>query len=125
MATDIIFLVIIITFCIIGACKGFIKGIGGLLAVLVSWFVSKSLSLPISIWIFKSYNLSNPINQAMSIMRGEAADYGNIVTNSIPGIRLPNILGITDGISQAVMNTFNIGFYKKMKYLTKRLNINI
>lgn len=107
MTTDVVFLTIIIAFCVIGASKGFIKSVGGLLAVLVSWFVSKSLSLPISMWIFKSFDLANPINQAMSIFRGEATDYGTIVTNGIPGIRLPNVLGLTDCISQAVMNTFN------------------
>jgi uncharacterized membrane protein required for colicin V production len=89
---DIIFLVIITSFCAIGVKKGCIKSIGGLLAVIVSWLASRTVAAQVSRCLF-NYFVSKPqIDSVVSIFNDENGS--NIITETIniPIINVWNII---------------------------------
>lgn len=106
MTTDIIFLGIITVFCVIGAKRGFIKNVGSLLSVMVSWILSRVLATSISTQILIHFNIGSYIDGVLSAFNSGLTDYGNIVVNGIPCIQMPNISGL--GFVQAVSSAMNV-----------------
>lgn len=105
LSTDLIFLAIIVVYAIVGARKGCIKSIGGLIAMVLSWIISRAAALPVTIELFKNFNLEAKITEFMSMINMGIVESGNLVNEGV------NISLFTWGpftkLTEAVNNVFN------------------
>ena len=68
-STDIIFLAVIVFFAIKGMKKGCIASFGGLVSVVCSWLLARSISLPIATYIFINYGIDEKISGILAFLR--------------------------------------------------------
>lgn len=93
MMIDMIFCVIITSFCVIGVKKGCIKSIGGLLAVIFSWFISRILARTVGMHLFNHFMSKLQIDNTVSIFNADMMKYSNVITDSI-NIPMTNVWNI-------------------------------
>lgn len=101
ITTDLVFLGIIICFALIGAKKGCIRSLGGLIAAFVSWIISKSFSLPFAGYLFTHFGLDEKINSILAIFKAGLADNAGVFSPA-ESIGLSQLSGLT-----SVSNKFN------------------
>ena len=63
---DMIFLAIIIGYVFIGANRGGIRSVGGLIAMVVSWVIARSLAESVTVSLFNRFGLESYIGSMLS-----------------------------------------------------------
>ena len=109
VSTDLIFLAIIFVYALIGAQKGFIKSVGGLIAMVLSWIISRAAAMPVTIELFKNFNLEAKITEFMSMLNSGFAETNTILNSSIniPFLPINQLTGTINGIFNTT--ALNIG----------------
>lgn len=102
MIIEVIFLGIIVAYAVLGAKKGGICSLGGLIALIISWIISRMLAVPITKQLFELFNIESIINSFVSGIGIGLHGSTDIVNNSVSS---SGILYIGDfGISGLIKN---------------------
>lgn len=113
MPVDIIFILIIIIYGVMGAQRGFIRSIGGLISLLLSCILSKLLAAPIATLLFNVFHIEDKIGAYVSSVNTAVSATGGTITDSLTTFRdIINMTSIdisepTEKVIQAVSELVN------------------
>ena len=107
MIIEIIFLGIIVVYVFLGAKKGGIYSLGGLIALVLSWILSRALAVPITKQLFKLLNIESIINSFIGGVGVGLQDSADIVSGTVSSSGLFNIgdfgvTGIINSLTQSI-----------------------
>ena len=107
MIIEIIFLGIIVVYVFLGAKKGGIYSLGGLIALVLSWILSRALAVPITKQLFKLLNIESIINSFIGGVGVGLQDSADIVSDTVSSSGLFNIgdfgvTGIINSLTQSI-----------------------
>lgn len=107
MIIEIIFLGIIVVYVFLGAKKGGIYSLGGLIALVLSWILSRALAVPVTRYLFNTFGIQSLIDNIMGGLTEGMQGGTNIVggtVNSIEFMNVPDygITGMIDNLMQSI-----------------------
>ena len=105
ITTDLIFLAIIVVYGLLGAKKGCIKSVGGLIAMALSWLVSRTASLPLTVMAFETFDIESRIQSILSVLGQGVAEH--IGFSSLPDLGNRTIFAISDRFTTSIENIVN------------------
>ncbi len=99
---------ILVVCVVIGICRGGIRSIGGLAAMVISWITSRSVSGNITLWLFNTYNVDEYISSFLTPFQD-----GTISNNILSGTDIVNNYTKIplNGLPEAVANSLNVTAY--------------
>ena len=110
ITTDIIFLIIIAVYCLSGMHKGCIKSIGGLIGMVASWILSRTLAVPITNTLMNNTNIGTELSNLLQPMSEMLNATGDAVSGTMNGLIKINGFGINQqavNLGQTVVGILN------------------
>lgn len=110
ITTDIIFLIIIAVYCLFGMHKGCIKSIGGLIGMVASWILSRTLAVPITNTLMNNTNIGTELSNLLQPMSEMLNATGDAVSGTMNGLIKIDGFGINQqavNLGQTVVGILN------------------